>query len=207
MLTLGKLPLVHNYSIIIRTKEAIFVWSRQMHPNKIDNWRNPQFKCPCIYIQHLYQITLTSAAMLKRLLRSIRLNKCCVCMHVCAISGKGLVIFGHWRRGAVTACGPRTVDPVFFLERGGIRGVQGGWLRNTLLWMSCYPAVRLWLTVGLNWMSEAVSLKSTTYQPSGLKSTLLVPWSVCFRVNPCRRNYSVPSVFSSLRTVFNRPAA
>lgn len=115
-------------------------------------------------------------------------------MHLCAISGKGLVIFGHWRRGAVTACGLRTEDPVFFLERGGIRGVRGGWLRNTLLWMSCYPAVSLWLTVGL---SEAVSVKSTTYQLSGLKSTLLVHWSLCFCVNPCRKIFSVPSVFCS----------
>lgn len=42
----------------------------------------------------------------------------CQCTHLCAISGKELVIFGHRRRGAVTACGLRTEEPVFLLERG-----------------------------------------------------------------------------------------
>lgn len=41
-----------------------------------------------------------------------------VCMYLSVISGKDLVIFGHRRRGAVTACGLQTQDPVFFLERG-----------------------------------------------------------------------------------------
>lgn len=48
------------------------------------------------------------------------------CVHLCAISGKGLVIFGHGRRGAVTACGLRTEDPVFFLERRESRGEERG---------------------------------------------------------------------------------
>lgn len=45
---------------------------------------------------------------------------------LCAISGRGLVIFGQWRRGAVTACGLRTEGAVFFLERGGLRGAGAG---------------------------------------------------------------------------------
>lgn len=47
----------------------------------------------------------------------------CACVHLCAKSGKGLVIFGHGRRGAMTACGLRTEDPVFLLEKGELRGV------------------------------------------------------------------------------------
>lgn len=47
-------------------------------------------------------------------------------MRLCALPGKGFVIFGHWRRGAVTACGLGTEDPVYFLEREGLRGA-GGW--------------------------------------------------------------------------------
>lgn len=65
-----------------------------------------------------------------------------VCMRAggcwCAVSGMGLVIFGHRRRGAVTACGLRTEGPVFFLEWGGEGSGVG--MRNSLLWMSCYPA-------------------------------------------------------------------
>ena len=65
----------------------------------------------------------------------------CVCMHLCAISGKGLVIFGHGRRGAVTACGLRTERPVFFLESRGEEERRGvGGQGSSLLWMSCYPA-------------------------------------------------------------------
>ncbi len=84
-------------------------------------------------------MTLIALMMVMRLHISIRLTVC-----VCAISGNGLVIFGHERRGAMTACGLRTEDPVFFLERGGIRGEEkSGGLGNSLLWMSCYPAASL----------------------------------------------------------------
>lgn len=56
------------------------------------------------------------------------LNKC-VCVHLCEKPGKGLVIFGHGRRGAVTACGLRTEGPVFFTQRGQLRGEEwrGEW--------------------------------------------------------------------------------
>lgn len=147
---------------------------------------------------------------------SIRLNMwVCVCMHFCEISGKALVIFGHGRRGAVTACGLRTEDLVFFLESGGRRGEErSGELGNSLLWMPCYPAASLWLTVGLNWMSKAVSLKSTSYQLSGLKSILLAHWSVCFCRSVKEKNTLglYPAVFCSrtaetLRTVLNHKAA
>lgn len=42
--------------------------------------------------------------------------------NLCTISGKGLVIFGGWRRVAATACGLGTEDPVMFLERGALGG-------------------------------------------------------------------------------------
>lgn len=90
-------------------------------------------------------------------------------MDWCAISGQGSVIFGHGRRGAMTACGLRTEDPVIFLERGGEEECGVG---DSVLWMSCYSAASLWLSVGLNWMSEAVSFKSTSYQLSALKTAL-----------------------------------
>lgn len=47
-------------------------------------------------------------------------------MHLCAKPGKALVIFGHGRRGAVTACGPRTEGPLFFMQRGELRGEERG---------------------------------------------------------------------------------
>lgn len=85
----------------------------------------------------------------------------CACRRTCAISGRGSVIFGDWRRGAVTACGLGTEGPVFFLESGGGARVDGA---GGLLWTARCPAASLWLTVELNWMSEAVSIKSTTYR-------------------------------------------
>lgn len=72
-------------------------------------------------------MTLIPVMMVIRLQRSLRLNKFVrVCMHLCAISGKDLVIFGYGSRGAVTACGLRTEDPVFFLERGEEEERSGG---------------------------------------------------------------------------------
>lgn len=44
----------------------------------------------------------------------------CVCAHLCVIPGKELVIFGHRRRGAVTACGLRTEEAVFPSEGGSL---------------------------------------------------------------------------------------
>ena len=58
-------------------------------------------------------------------------------MHLCAISGKALVIFGHGRRAAVTACGLRTEDPVFFLESGGRRGEERRGGRRGIVYCGC----------------------------------------------------------------------
>lgn len=44
---------------------------------------------------------------------------------VCKI-WKRLSYFWSWERGAVTACGLRTEDPVFFLARGELRGEERG---------------------------------------------------------------------------------
>lgn len=43
--------------------------------------------------------------------------------------GSDLVIFGHGRRGAVTACGLRTEDPVFVVD-GGAEAVGWGVMRR-----------------------------------------------------------------------------
>lgn len=85
----------------------------------------------------------------------------CACVHLCAISGKALVIFGHGRRAAVTACGLRTEDPVFFLERGKReewRVWGGGW---GIVYCGCPVTLRPVYDLLLGyWMSEA--LKSTS---------------------------------------------
>lgn len=54
-------------------------------------------------------------------------------------------------------------------RRGERSGKWRGRVRNSLLWMSCYPgpAGSLWLTVGLYWMSEVVTVKFSPYQLSG----------------------------------------
>lgn len=68
-----------------------------------------------------------------------------VCIHLRKKPEKGSDVFGHGRRGAVTACGLRTEDPVFALDRGELRrgersGKWRGRVRNRLLWMSFYSA-------------------------------------------------------------------
>lgn len=141
------------------------------------------------------------SVLMVRLERSIRLNKrMCVHTFVCNI-WKGLSYFWSLEE--------RSRDGVWSQNRGsslplGKRETKrslGGGGGDSVLWMACYPAASLWLTVGLNWMSEAVSIKSTTYQLSGLKSTLLAHWSVCLCVNPWRRIFFsfglYPSVFRS----------
>lgn len=52
-----------------------------------------------------------------------------MCMHSCICvekSGKGLVIFGQAKRGAVTACGLGTEGPVFWMQREESRGEERG---------------------------------------------------------------------------------
>lgn len=58
--------------------------------------------------------------------KSTKLIRVCTCVYLSAKSGEGLVIFGHGRRGAMTACGLRTEDLVFFMERGELRGEVRG---------------------------------------------------------------------------------
>lgn len=158
-----------------------FKWNWQKATFRCNHW----YKCPCILrptpLPDYFNGCSVGDKTGEEVWDEIRVHVC-ACMHLRPISGKGLVIFGHGRRAAVTACGLRTEDPVFFLERGGRRGERReGWewgLGHSLLWMSFYPAASLWLTVGLNWMSEAVSIKCTSCRFSGLKSSLFARWSV-----------------------------
>lgn len=103
-----------------------------------------------------------------------------ICVHacICVQSGMDLVIFGHGRRGAMTACGLRTEDPVFFLERGEIeerrRGGGAGGLRSPLLWTSCYPAATF---LTYRWVS--VNVRSSQSQ--------ICPPTISWRgINPLR---------------------
>lgn len=72
----------------------------------------------------------TSSSVVISLEESVRLSVCvraCVCeRRTCAVSARRSVIPGDRRRGAVTACGLGTEDPVFFLESGRGRGGCGG---------------------------------------------------------------------------------
>lgn len=58
----------------------------------------------------------------------------CICVEK---PGKGLVIFGQAKRGAVTACGLGTEGPVFWMQReesrGEERGVRNGFTVDVLL--------------------------------------------------------------------------
>lgn len=112
----------------------------------------------------------------------------CVCRRTCAISGRGSVIFGDWRRGAVTACGLSTEGPLFFLESG----VGGrGWMAGRRGWFAVDGPLPRCQFMTYSWvkLNVGVSQYQIYHLPISLVSTPLFSPIDCFFVNPWRRNF------------------